>query len=484
MEEARRTRKRILVVDDYAPTRNLVSEALDQTGNYEISDAENGLEALALFKNERYDMVITDNMMPGMGGMELLHALRELDVSVPVIMITANPAVELTVSAMKSGVVDFLKKPFDIDGLLFKVDLYLREEGVRDEAVRQETLNLHVEREQLSLKSYIYETIEKAAGDNDEIFDTIVELALRIVDGKSGMLLLYDEEYGNFYPKVVRGSAGGVAGTDGMPALANLFKEVVDSKNASMLHSDTDPLIAPSVICAPLLIRGHVLGVLCIRKKATGAIFNQNDLHHILSLAKRASLNLENKILYESIYANLMNTFKSLVTSIQVRDHYTEEHSARVSEIAVKICGRLNMTSSEAESMRIASLLHDIGKISIPDYVLLKPAHLTAEEYQVIKQHPVIGDDILSHVVLLDRERHVIRHHHERWDGRGYPDGISGNAIPLLSRVLAVADSFDAMISDRPYRKGLSQAMAMAELEKGKNSQFDAGIVDIFRDVL
>ena len=484
IEPVDQTRKRILVVDDYAPTRNLVTEALDQTGNYEISDAENGLEALKLFKSSRYDMVITDNMMPGMGGMELLHALRRIDVSVPVIMITANPAVELTVSAMKSGVVDFLKKPFDIDGLLFKVDLYLRDEGVLDEAARQETLGLNVEREQLSLKSYIYETIEKAAGDNDEIFDTIVELALRIVDGESGLLLLYDEEYRKFYPKVVRGRERHDAGMDHMSALSDLFREVVEKRDAAMRHSDSDPLIAPSVICAPLMIRNHVLGVLSIRKKASGGIFNQNDLHHILSLAKRASLNLENKILYESIYDNLMNTFKSLVTSIQVRDHYTEEHSARVSEMAIKICRRLNMTPSDVESMRIASLLHDIGKISIPDYVLLKPGNLTQEEYQVIKGHPVIGDHILSHVVLLDKERHIIRHHHERWDGKGYPDGISGRDIPLLSRVLSVADSFDAMISDRPYRKGLVLEMAAGELERGKNTQFDGEIVDIFRDAL
>jgi response regulator RpfG family c-di-GMP phosphodiesterase len=484
VQEIYREKKRILVVDDYAPTRNLVAEALDQTGNYEISDAENGLEALKLLQIHQYDMVITDVMMPGMGGMELLHSLRKLNISIPVIMITAKPAVELTVSAMKSGVVDFLKKPFDIDGLLFKVDLYLRDDGVLDEVARQETLDLKVAREQLSVKSYIYETIEKAAGDNDEIFETIVELALRVVDGEKCMLLLYDEEYKKFYPKVVRGKDSSAVGVDHMSTLPNLFYEVVDTKDAVMVHSDSDPLIAPSLICAPLLIRGNVLGVLSIRKKASGGIFNQNDLHHILSLAKRASLNLENKILYESIYANLMNTFKALVASIQVRDHYTEEHSARVSDMAIKICVRLDFTSSEIESMRIASLLHDVGKISIPDYVLLKPSNLTAEEYQIIKQHSVIGDQILSHVVLLDRERNIIRHHHERWDGRGYPDGISGKDIPLLARVLNVADSFDAMISDRPYRKGLSVEMAVRELERGKNTQFDEEIVNVFQHIL
>jgi response regulator RpfG family c-di-GMP phosphodiesterase len=484
VEEIYREKKRILVVDDYAPTRNLVAEALGQTGNYEISDAENGLEALKLFKNSQYDMVITDVMMPGMGGMELLHCLRKLNISIPVIMITAKPAVELTVSAMKSGVVDFLKKPFDIDGLLFKVDLYLRDDGVLDEVSRQETLDLKVKREQLSLKSYIYETIEKAAGDNDEIFETIVELAMTVVDGESCTLLLYDEEYKKFYPKVERNNDNGFRGADTISTLTNLFNEVVNNRDAAMIHSDSDPLIAPSLICAPLLIRGNVLGVLSIRKKASGGIFNQNDLHHILSLAKRASLNLENKILYESIYANLMNTFKALVASIQVRDHYTEEHSARVSDTVIKICGRLDFTPSEVESMRIASTLHDVGKISIPDYVLLKPGNMTAEEYQIIKQHSVIGDQILSHVVLLDKERNIIRHHHERWDGKGYPDGISGKEIPLLARVLTVADSFDAMISDRPYRKGLSVDMAIRELERGKNTQFDEEIVDAFLNVL
>lgn len=483
-EERYRERKRILVVDDYAPTRNLIREALGQTGDYEISDAENGLEALKLFRNSRYDMVISDVMMPGMGGMELLKELRGINVAIPVIMITSRPAMELAVSAMKNGVVDFLEKPFDIDGLLFKVDLYLRNDGVLDEVTRLEKNDLSGEREQLSLKSYIYETIEKAAGDNDEIFETIVELAMKIVEGQSCALLLYDEEYGKFYPKVERGNDCGFYGVNTISTLADLFKEVVNKKDATMIHSDSDPFISPSLICAPLLIRGNVLGVLSIRRKANGGIFSRNDLHHILCLAKRASLNLENKILYESIFANLMNTFKALVASIQVRDHYTEEHSARVSDTAIKICGRLDFTPSQVESMRIATRLHDIGKISIPDYVLLKPGSLTAEEYQIIKQHSVIGEQILSHVVLLDKERDIIRHHHERWDGKGYPDGISGKDIPLPARVLTVADSFDAMISDRPYRKGLSVDMAIRELEKGKNTQFDEEIVDAFRNIL
>ena len=184
------------------------------------------------------------------------------------------------------------------------------------------------------------------------------------------------------------------------------------------------------------------------------------------------------------MYLNLTNTFKSLVASIQVRDHYTEEHSSRVTEMAVKIAEELNCTSSEVGCMELASLLHDIGKISTPDNVLLKCSSLTKEEYDIIKKHPAIGDDILSYVVLLVKERKIIRHHHERWDGKGYPDGISGDDIPLLSRILSVADSFDAMVSDRPYRKGLSVDVATGELIKNKSTQFDGKIVEIFLKIL
>ena len=483
-EESHGERKRILVVDDYAPTRKLIKEALGQTRNYEISEAENGLAALQLFKNSRYDMVISDVMMPGMGGMELLKELRELNAAIPVIMITSRPAMELAVSAMKNGVVDFLEKPFDIDGLLFKVDLYLRSDGVLDEVTRLETNDLKGEREQLSLKSYIYETIEKAVGGNDEIFETIVELAMRIVEGQSCSLLLYDEEYGNFFPKVEKGNNCGYYDVNTVPTLANLFKEVVNKKDATMIHSDNDPFISPSLICAPLMIRGNVLGVLSVRKKTTGGIFTKRDMHHILMLAKRASLNLENKILYESIYENLTNTFKSLITSIQVRDHYTEEHSSRVTEMAVKIAEGLNCTPGETECVRLSSLLHDIGKISIPDNILLKPGKLTTEELDVIKQHPDIGADILRYVVLLDKERDIIVHHHERWDGTGHPAGLSGKDIPKLSRIISVADSFDAMVSDRPYRKRLGVDLAIKELTTGKGTQFDGKIVDTFLDIL
>ncbi|MCK9362308.1 MAG: response regulator [Syntrophales bacterium] len=476
--------KVVLVVDDYAPTRILILEALEQQGEYEGLEAANGVEAIALLEKNPCDMVITDVMMPGMGGMELLQSLRERNFDIPVIMMTSRPAVDLTVSAMKSGVVDFLQKPFDIDKMIFKVDLYLREGSGPTPVSRQDSLAMKEEREQLSLKSYVYEAVERAAGDNDEIFQTIVELAMRIVDGESCALFLYDKEYRKFYPKAQKGEDYGFYGANTISTITDIYQEAVDKKDALMVHSDSDPFISPSIICAPLLIHGSVLGVLSIRKKSLGGVFTKNDLQQILGLAKRASLNLENKILYESMFDNLTSTFMALVAAIQARDHYTEEHSRRVTETAVNIAQQMGLSPTEVERLRVASLLHDLGKISIPDNVLLKPGGLTDKEFEIIKQHPVNGDAILSHIALLDDERLIVRHHHERWDGRGYPDGLAGNDIPLLARIMAVADSFDAMTSDRPYRKGMNIKAAVGELIANKNKQFDEKIVDVFLEIL
>jgi response regulator RpfG family c-di-GMP phosphodiesterase len=483
MEMSNTKSKIILVVDDYAPTRNLIVEALEQQGDYRGCEAGNGLEAIEFLEKNPCDMVISDVMMPLMGGMELLQALWERNFTIPVIMMTSKPAIDLTVSAMKKGVVDFLQKPFDIDKLIFKVDLCLRE-GAAAPVSRQDTMAMKEEREQLSIKSYVYEAVERAAGDNDEIFQTIVELAMKIADGQSCALHLYDREYRKFYPKAQKGEDYGFYGANTISTIADIYQQAIDKKDAVMVHSDSDPFISPSMICAPLLIHGSVLGVLSIRKKTTGGVFTKNDLHQILSLAKRASLNLENKILYESMYENLTSTFMALVAAIQVRDHYTEEHSRRVTKASVKIAIEMGLSGIEVERVRIAAQLHDLGKISIPDNVLLKPGSLTTEEFEIIKQHPVTGDAILSHISLLDDERNIVLHHHERWDGRGYPHGLAGEDIPLLSRIMMVADSFDAMTSDRPYRKGLSTETAVSELKINKNKQFDEKIADIFLGIL
>jgi len=485
LEEKYKDKKSILVVDDYLPTRRLIVDALDQSSQYEVDEAENGEEALYLFNQHNYDLVISDIMMPGMSGMDLLNRIREKNLSAAVIMITGNPTVELTVSAIKKGAVDFLPKPFDIDDLLYKVDIHLRKKSLLSEdsvEAFQEQTRLKDKTDELSKQGYIFDSIEDSPLDNDVIFEKIADLALKLVDGEICSILLFDEEDKAFHPKVVKGESKVIYSNSS--ALKMVFNEVVERKEAVVINSNDHPDVSPSLICAPLMIRNSILGILSIKKRKNREIFNKRDLHHILSLTKRASLNLENKILYESIYFNIMDTLKSLISSVQARDNYTEAHSQRVTEISLKIALQMKCSASDMESLKIAGILHDVGKIAVPDNILIKPGKLTAEEYMIIKNHPTIGENILRPVVLLEKERKIIQCHHERWDGKGYPLGIAGNEIPCLARILAVADSFDAMTSDRPYHPAMPLEKAVDELVANKNTQFDADVVDSFLKVL
>ena len=482
MRNVENRQHKILVVDDYMPSRKVIVDALNTSNHYDISEAENGIEALKILQAAPHDLVISDIMMPGMSGMDLLKHIREIDPSVRVIMITAFPAIDLSVTAMKGGAVDFLIKPFDIYDLIYRVDLYLREKEILDKkgnhAVETDRARLIEAGKDLSLKSFIYDSVETINGDNEQIFQRMVDLAVRIVDGGFCGLYLYDEEEKNYHPKIIRNCEGRKISKEIPPVLREICERVVAKKEALVIHAEGDPIVGPSLICAPLKIRENVLGVLSVRKRQNRGVFNEKDLQYILTLARRSSLNLENKVLYESIYANVMDTFKSLVASIQIRDFYTEEHSKRVTELSLKIARTMRCPERDIESLRIAAMLHDIGKISVPDGILLKPGRLTDGEYEVIKKHPRAGEDILRTVLLFDHVRMIIRHHHERWDGRGYPQGIAGTDIPLLSGILTVADALDAMTNNRPYRQAMPLKKALVELRRNSDIQFDGEVVD------
>lgn len=330
---------------------------------------------------------------------------------------------------------------------------------------------------EFSTIDFIYDAVERMNGENDHVFQEIASLALKITDGESCCLVLFDDEKDEFHLRVVRGSAGEfLSGNHITAATHDLFKEVIRKKEAVLTTAD-----GTSVISAPLMIRNRVFGVLHVRNRNHTRSFTQSDLFYMRSLSGRASLNIENNILYESLYANIVDTFRSLITSIQARDHYTERHSVHVTELSVDMAKILHCSEKQIQSLKIAAMLHDIGKIAIPDNILLKNSHLTNEEYDIIRTHPVVGENILRQVMLMDRERAIIRHHHERWDGNGYPDGLAGEDIPFLSRIASVADSFDAMTTDRPYRRALTKDVALGELIRNVNRQFDRTVVDAFK---
>jgi len=474
-------KRTILVVDDDASIRSLIVEALRHEGDYIATEASDGKEALDALRSNLYDLVISDIQMPGMNGMDLLSRIREIHPTISVIMITGYPTVGLSVSAMKTGAVDFISKPFRIDELLYKVNIYMREKSLLSadgllHKVEQEKLRDKVR--QVSATGFIYDFIERLGVSNDNVFRVIADLALKVSNGEHCAILLYDRETDEFLPKIT-GCIDPIPPRHTMPWPKELLREVV-SKRDGVLFNVSDAEGSASILCAPLMIRNNVFGILGLWKNRNGACFSDQDLHVILSLARRASLNLENKVLYETLYTNIAETFRALVTSIQARDQYTERHSQSVMQFVVRTAEIMQCSPDDIECLKIAAMLHDIGKIAIPDHILLKPDELTGEEYGIIKNHSTIGDDILTPIALFEKERKIIRHHHENWDGSGYPDGLAGEAIPLLSRLIAVADAYDAMTTNRPYRMSMSHDEAVTELHRNGGGQFDPQVVNAF----
>jgi putative nucleotidyltransferase with HDIG domain len=192
--------------------------------------------------------------------------------------------------------------------------------------------------------------------------------------------------------------------------------------------------------------------------------------------------NLEEKVKVQAgkIRDSFMNAVTALALALDAKDEYTSGHSGRVSEISVIIARELGMQDNALENVKLAGLIHDIGKIGVKEAVLNKPGALTAEEFEHIKTHPVIGERILKPIVEEKEILDMVRMHHERFDGKGYPDGLSGDQIPLGARIMALADAYDAMTSDRPYRKSLGVSVAIEEIKKGSGTQFAPDVVEAF----
>lgn len=195
-------------------------------------------------------------------------------------------------------------------------------------------------------------------------------------------------------------------------------------------------------------------------------------------------INAELRETYEALEKAYLETIQTLRFSVEAKDTYTRGHSDRVSEYSVLLGKHLNLSEDDLKTLQIGGLFHDIGKIGIPDSILLKDSKLTDEEYSEIKNHPSIGAHILSSASIFQNMVPIVKHHHERYDGNGYPSRLSGDSIPYLARITAIADSFDAMTSKRTYRNSLPIDIVTAEILKNRGTQFDPNITDVFLDIL
>ena len=238
-----------------------------------------------------------------------------------------------------------------------------------------------------------------------------------------------------------------------------------------------------SFLGVPLKVGDRTIGVFEFASDVADA-FSEEERRMLRTLASQAAVAIENARLFDSTQRTYFETISGLAQALEARDSYTRGHSERVTSYALALGRELGLNDEDTQIISYAGMLHDIGKIGIADAILRKPTSLTAEDRKVIETHPAFGDNILGPIKFLERAQQIVLHHHERWDGTGYPDRLKGEGIPLMARIVAVADSFDAMTSDRPYRKAYSREAAVKEIVAKAGTQFDPKVVDAFLKVV
>ena len=332
----------------------------------------------------------------------------------------------------------------------------------------------------------LYDMAEKVSSclDTKEVARLVIEVAKKVVKLSSVSVLMLNKEadlldaigeFGNDQnEKTCISRSVGIVGS----VMASGRPEIVND-----VHSDSRfvecAVAINSLMCAPLKVKDKVIGVIKLGNDQP-VTYTAEDLKLFNTLASLASVAIENANLYEQLQDAFYTTVYTLAETIEKRDPYTGNHTKRVMEYSLALGRTLGLPEVDMARLRLGAVLHDIGKIGVRDNVLLKESALTDEEFEQIKMHPVYGEEIIGRISQLESAIPGVRHHHEKFNGRGYPDGLSGENIDITARIIAVADSFDAMTSNRPYRNGLSIEVAFEELRKYSGSQFDPEIVEAF----
>jgi len=492
---------RILIVDDEPKICQFLEVMLRREG-YEATSAYNAADALTDLETTPFDLIITDLKMPGMNGFEFVRRVKHAHPDLPIIMITGYATVDTAVEALRTGVDDYVTKPFNIDELRKVISRTMKAKPVTRDNAELVRLLANVRRQIQDGQSAAsaqtraepdagpLEADRHAEEEND--LNRILKHALSTINDnlnarassimiRTGPCLELRACEGDRIRDLIgtRLPLGqGIAGYVARERKALLVK---DEGARSLLPATTAEIYnSPSFISVPILHEGKTLGVINVGEKKDLAPFTEKDMHLVTSVAQQIAPAMSHAVALYSTQAQCRNAIEALADAYEAKAHFLKNHSTRVASYAVKLAKACDATADEIETLRHAAQLHDIGMISVPDKILWKKGRLTQQQEKTIREHPVLGEKIVSGLEFLKPLLPVIRHHHERPDAGGYPDGLHGDQIPQLARMLAIADAFDAMTAKRPHREALSVQEAALEIVKKTDLQFDAKLAKIF----
>ncbi|MBN1165347.1 MAG: response regulator [Candidatus Krumholzibacteriota bacterium] len=494
----------VLVVDDDPNVVEIITESLKNRG-YVTESSYNGEDALKKFDWFKPDLVILDVLLPRLDGFKVCDEIRSRDIhrDVPVIMISGNAIPDTMMEGFKSGAQDYIKKPFSVKEVLAKVDSFLSQaSGRKNLRAQNELLEGEIQKGQEDYKR-INRVLKKKVLDMRALFDLSQDLN-RLQDPEEVMHIFFLTIIGQFGSSPVAlfsatGShedyltySGGKGIQDSILSAFRLSRSVGLAKyilrNQEVLFLGSDRLEGDVKReadfmrnlgfshCCPLVVKSDLTGIVFIGGKINKQKYSKNELELIKSICTSATTGLENARLYAQLQETYLSTIKVLVSTIEAKDSYTRGHTERVGRYANLLAEEIGLDKKSREIVSFGAALHDIGKLGVYENILNKPGELTDHEWEIVRSHPEVGANIIKNMKFLESACDLVRHHHERLDGKGYPDGLKGDEISLGARIVAVADSFDAITSDRPYRKAHSYAEAIEQL-RTKTEKFDQDIV-------
>jgi putative nucleotidyltransferase with HDIG domain len=463
--------------------RDLCYHILSAEG-YQVATVSNGSAALEELARVPADLMITDIKMPGMDGLELFERVKELNQDLVTIFITGHGTLDTAIESLMRGVDGFVLKPFTQEELLGAVGRAINRSRLKKENIRLKALIPLFEISKLLVTEIDLAHLFKIITEVLVQEFAVDRVSLMLMDEASGTLLIRASHglQTDLALKARRKMGEGVAGLVlkyRKPLIISAGKHA-DQEVMDAINLEDMPASSMSV---PLIGKNKLFGVLNV-SKFSGPPFTTSDLQVVLILSSQVVTAMENASLYEDLRENYFRTVQALVAAVEAKDPYTRWHSTNVAKYAVAIARDMGMSPSHLEEIHIASILHDVGKIGISELIISKPERLSREEFDIMKDHPAHGLRILEPIGFSPSITSAIYQHHERYDGTGYPQGLSGEAITLSARILNVADTIDAMVSERPYRGTISSQEVVMELEREAGRQFDPQVADSARRLI
>jgi response regulator RpfG family c-di-GMP phosphodiesterase len=482
----------VLCVDDdlefLASLRRLLVPAAERPFSQFTLDfnfASNPSEAMTIVQtlDRPLAVVVCDQVMPQMQGMDLLRRLKDIHPTTRRVLLTGYAGLESAVRAVNEQLLDkYLTKPVeDPSEFVGVITGQAREYHLRSQATRH--------RRQVMAQ---FEFIQAMTGTTelDAALDTTTGFLVRQLGAPWAALFLRED--GQF---VLRSTAGqslpsptaiGKAWQDYIRhcGLCNQLSEIVRNGCADTPKEEDGQPPAYAVAVAPLTVRQELLGVVVVGAEEAGRSLARDDRLLTTFVADIAAATIIQIRDHEALESTYVGAMASLMDVVEAKDSYTRGHTDRVLNLAVALAEATGLSEEAMKNIRYGAALHDLGKLAVPESILRKPGNLNPKEQAVVMEHPARADAILKHLRFLDAARLIIRSHHERFDGKGYPDRLAGEEIPMGARILAVVDSYDAMTSSRPYRRAMTHEQALAQIRAGAGTQFDPALAALFVEMM